>query len=226
MAEDEVRVEYRKLADLARWPRNPKAHDIPQLKASLRRFGFVLPVVEDAASQQLVAGHGRLEALLEMQKDGEPAPSRVRVSADGSWSIPVVSGVAFASEREAEAYLLADNRLVEAGGWDSEALNEILKGFHLQGDVEGIGWSMQDLDKLLAEASAEELRGPTPEDLKVSYDAGIIKQIVLYFRGDAFEPVVSRLQKVMDEIGADNHTDVVLHLLAEHEALRSDPPTA
>lgn len=220
---DEVRVEYKRLADLARWPRNPKAHDIPQLKSSLRRFGFVLPLVEDAKSEQLVAGHGRLEALLEMQADEEPPPARVKVGEDGGWLVPVVAGVSFASEREAEAYLLADNRLVEVGGWDAEKLTEILKDFQLQGDVEGIGWSMEDLDKLMATAQQEELRGPTPDERAVAFEAGVIKQIVLYFRSAEFDKVVERLQKVMDEFGVDNHTDALLKLLEEHEASRRDP---
>jgi hypothetical protein len=193
------------------------------LKASLRRFGFVLPLVEDANSEQLVAGHGRLEALLDMQNDGEPAPKRVKVGPDGGWLVPVVSGVAFASEREAEAYLLADNRLVEIGGWDADKLGEILKDFQLQGDVEGIGWSMEELDKLMAVVQQDELRGPTPEDRKEVFDAGVIKQIVLYFRSVEFDKTIERLQRAMESFGVDNHTDVVLRLLDEHEARRSEP---
>jgi len=223
MADEEVRVEYRKLADLARWPRNPKSHDIPQLKASLRRWGFVLPLVEDAKSEQLVAGHGRLEALLEMQREEEPAPARIKVSPDGGWSVPVISGVSFKSEREAEGYLLADNRLVEAGGWDTDKLLEILKDFQLQGDVEGIGWSMKELDKLMAEATQDELRGPTPEEKLDVFEAGVIKQLIMFFRSDEFEKVIERLQVVMNETGLDNHTAVLLHLLEEHESVRRNP---
>jgi hypothetical protein len=144
--DDEVTIEYRPLADLMRHPRNPKGHDLPKLKDSFRRWGFIIPLVEDAATQQLVAGHGRLEALLQMQAAGEPAPKRIKVGKDGGWSAPVVSGVAFASEREAEAYLLADNRLVEVGGWDAEALAAVLRDVE---DPAGTGYEQRDIDYLL-----------------------------------------------------------------------------
>lgn len=153
---DEVRVEYKRLADLARWPRNPKEHDIPQLKASLKRWGFVLPLVEDETSGQLVAGHGRLQALLELQKEGESAPARVKVAADGSWSVPVVSGVAFADEREAEGYLLADNRLVEIGGWDYESLEAVLRDVAAtEQGIAGTGYTQPDLNDLLKTIEAQ-----------------------------------------------------------------------
>ncbi len=217
MKPEEVTVAYKPLADLARWPRNPKAHDIPQIRASLRRHGFVLPLVEDETSEQLVAGHGRLEALLQMQADGESAPRRIKVSPDGSWSVPVVGGVAFESEQEAEAYLLADNRLVEAGGWDSEALHAMLADLRANDALIGTGWTDAEVDQLLAEAQTDVHRGPTVKDQEDTYNAGVIKQIVLYFKSDEFEPVLNRLQKVMDDAGVDNHTAAFLHLLKHYE---------
>jgi ParB-like nuclease family protein len=214
---EEVSVQYRALADLARWPRNPKAHDIPQIRASLRRHGFVLPLVEDETSEQLVAGHGRLEALLQMQAEGEPAPRRIKVAADGGWSVPVVAGVSFESEQEAEAYLLADNRLVEAGGWQSEALNEMLTDLRANDALTGTGWSNEEVDQILAATSVESHQGLTPEERQVAYDAGVIKQIVLYFKSAEFEPMLGRLQTVMDEAKVDNHTAAFLYLLEQHE---------
>jgi ParB-like chromosome segregation protein Spo0J len=214
---EEVTVVYKPLADLARWPRNPKAHDIPELRKSIVRHGFVLPLVEDETTRQLVAGHGRLEALLQMQADGEPAPRRIRVGKDGGWSVPVVAGVAFESEQEAEAFLLADNRLVEAGGWDSEALNAMLSDLRDNDALTGTGWSEQEVDQLLAAAQTETHRGPTVASREATYDAGVIKQIVLYFKSAEFEPVLARLEKVMDAAKVDNHTAAFLYLLEQHE---------
>lgn len=153
--DEDVRIERIALSDLIRWPRNPKEHDIPELQGSLRRFGFVEPIVEDAKTGRLVAGHGRLEALQAMRGDGEDPPRRVRVDANGEWLIPVLRGVAFDTEEEAEAYLIASNRLVEIGGWDDRGLLEMLND---QRNTAGIGWSdaeIQALDKSLADASAE-----------------------------------------------------------------------
>jgi hypothetical protein len=204
---EEVTVVYKPLADLARWPRNPKAHDILQIRASLRRHGFVLPLVEDETSEQLVAGHGRLEALLQMQADGEPAPRRIRVGKDGGWSVPVVGGVAFANEREAEAYLLADNRLVEAGGWDREGLVAMLRD---QGNLEGLGWTETELDLILADAASTSPAASTPADLS-------IRQLVLYYGSSVFDSVLERLERVMTAEGVDNHTLAFMKLLEASE---------
>lgn len=112
-------VEHVSLADVEAWPRNPKGHDVAAIQASLRRFGFVAPLIRDAATKRLVAGHGRVEALLGMQAAGQEAPQGVQVLGD-EWFVPART-VAFVNAQEAEAYLLADNRLTEVGGWSDAA---------------------------------------------------------------------------------------------------------
>lgn len=141
-----VRVEMVPLDDVERWPRNPKRHDVPALRESIRRFGFVAPLVRDDATGRIVVGHGRLEALLEMRDAGEDPPAR----AEG-WRVPVLVGVSFRSEREAEAYLIADNRHVELGGWDDADLAAMLRDM---GDLDesllqSIGMTNEELTTLL-----------------------------------------------------------------------------
>jgi hypothetical protein len=123
-----IRVEYVDVETVKGWPRNPKRHDEPGLDASLERFGFTVPLMLDEKTGRLVAGHGRLEALLRRKMAGLPAPARVEASANGdTWKVPVLKGVSFANKGEAEAYLIADNRLTEQGGWDNEALLAVVK---------------------------------------------------------------------------------------------------
>lgn len=116
---EEQRIEYVPLDEVIRWPRNPKSHDPPELIASFKRFGFVAPLIFDEASGRMVAGHGRLEALQELMRDGKAPPKRVKKKRGkgGAWLVPVVRGIHFESETEAEAYVVADNKLQEAGGW-------------------------------------------------------------------------------------------------------------
>lgn len=121
----DLHVEYVPLAQVIAWPRNPKLHDIDSIDDSISRFGFVQPLTVDERTGKLVAGHGRLEALQRMQAAGKPAPERVRDNGK-DWLVPVIRGVSFASEADAEAYLLADNRLVELGGWDNSKLLDVL----------------------------------------------------------------------------------------------------
>jgi hypothetical protein len=130
------------MSQVQAWPRNPKKHDEPGLDASLERFGFVNPLVLDESSGKLVAGHGRLE-------EGKPPPERVEVR-KGEWCVPVLMGISFSSEEEAEAYLLADNRLTELGGWDHVALADMLRRPATEKAVlEGTGFSDAQADRLL-----------------------------------------------------------------------------
>jgi DNA modification methylase len=144
-----MRLELVPLDQLATWPGNPKAHDLDGLGESFDRFGFVEPVVFDEGTQRLVAGHGRRERLMAMKSQGLPPPGRVELAGNGDWLVPVLRGVSFADAREAEAYLLASNRLVEAGGWDSAELIAMLAS-HTE-DLSGIGWSADEVAKLVAD---------------------------------------------------------------------------
>lgn len=149
-----VRIEYRRLSSLLPAHRNPKRHDIATIIASIQRFGFVSPLIEDAETGHLVAGHGRLEALLQMQKRQTSVPQGIQVVQSGDWCVPVVCGKAFASEREAEAYLLADNRLVEiGGGWEDAILLTMLKALQEDHALVGIGYTDDDLTRICAEVS-------------------------------------------------------------------------
>jgi hypothetical protein len=103
-----MRIDYVPLEEVKAWPRNPKLHDLSTLGDSVRRFGFIQPLLIDERSGQLVAGHGRLETLLKMQSEGSDPPDRVKKKGK-SWLLPVIRGISFENDREAEAYLLADN---------------------------------------------------------------------------------------------------------------------
>jgi len=59
------RVEFVRLSEVVGADRNAKLHSTGDLKASIRRFGFVAPLLRNALNGKLVAGHGRTEALRE-----------------------------------------------------------------------------------------------------------------------------------------------------------------
>lgn len=168
-----VGVEYTALSDLRRWDRNPKLHDIEALAASIRRHGFVEPVVRDERTGKMVAGHGRDETLEMMKRAGEPAPKRIKVREDGEWLVPVLTGIAFEDESTAEAYIIGSNRLVELGGWDEEALQAIIttEGFDADGtgltlDLGGMDVLALDQSGLDPVATADEGRSGEDEEPK------------------------------------------------------------
>jgi hypothetical protein len=142
-------IDYVSLDTLKRWERNPKDHDLGELGRSLSRFGFVMPILIDERSNKIAAGHGRIDTLLQRREMGESPPARIDVQ-DGEWMVPVVRGVNFNSDGEMEAYAVADNRLVERGGWDEPALTAVLKDLAEGPGLDGTGYDEDDLDALLA----------------------------------------------------------------------------
>lgn len=99
---------------------------------------------------------------------GAGEPEGVSVDKTGAWSAPVVRGWSSADDDEAEALLIALNRLPEAGGWDTRGLAEILGG--MDADLlEVAGYEVADLDLIVAEAVALNLAEgvdltPDPDD--------------------------------------------------------------
>jgi len=152
-ADAPTRIEATRLDSIEPLARNAKAHDVPKIVRSFRRFGFVAPPTIDEKTGTLAAGHGRVKALERMRKGGEKPPARIDVAADGMWMVPVLRGISFANQHELEAYAIADNRLTEVGGWDKEKLTDWLRDG--DEDFESIGFSQDDVKKLLGEMSEE-----------------------------------------------------------------------
>jgi DNA modification methylase len=147
---DVRRIEYQDIGSLVGALKNPKRHAEEHLDASFNRFGFTEPLVLDERTGRLVAGHGRLAALLRLrEKHGQP-PEGVDVSAAGEWTVPVVRGWSSRNDKEADAYVVASNQITIAGGWDDGELVELLRG--LEGQLSGVGFSEEELSKLIDSA--------------------------------------------------------------------------
>jgi len=140
-------------------PGNPKRHAFEALEASVNRFGYMAPVLRNRDGE-IIAGIGRIELLLMLRSRGAPPPEGVRI--DGTrWLVPVITGPDLDPEN-AQAYRLADNKLVELGGWDLTLLAEELE--HALGSsagLDGIGFSVADLEEL---RRALESTAPDPKD--------------------------------------------------------------
>src|SRR5260370_31312905 len=110
-----VGVEYMPLGAFLSAPRNPKNHDISVIDESYSRFGAVEPIVINEKTARTVAGHGRLDTLQQKKARGEKPPDRI-VERDGEWYVPVVRGIEFDSDADAEAYLITSTQSTILGG--------------------------------------------------------------------------------------------------------------
>lgn len=84
--------------------RTHSAEQINKLRASLREFGFINPVIIDREFN-VIAGHGRIAAA----------------KAEGIEEIPCVFADHL-TEAQKKAYIFADNRMALDAGWDEEML--------------------------------------------------------------------------------------------------------
>lgn len=112
--------------------RNARTHtrkQISQIAASIRKFGFVVPIVIDDGGS-IVAGHGRWEAAAEL----------------GLAEVPVIR-VCFLTDADRRAFAIAENRIAELSGWDEALLTEELRFLLDDGfELEITGFSTSDLD--------------------------------------------------------------------------------
>ncbi len=127
-------VTYQCPSSLRADPRNPRKHKTRQLKLlakSIRSFGFVVPLLVDK-DNQIIAGHARLEAAKLIGLDRVP-----------------ILRLDHLSPTQAQALLIADNRLSELSSWDAELLAVHMKELsvvNLDFDIEATGFTVGEID--------------------------------------------------------------------------------
>jgi DNA modification methylase len=184
----ERNIEYIPLSELIDklHPQNPKQHNIGAIIESYKTHGYVASGVIDDRTGLFLAGHGRVKALSMMQKQGI-APPRGIIAANGDWRVPVQVGYKSDNDMQAKAYLAADNRLTELGGWDEPALAELLQELANSDeiDISASGYDSDDLDQLLRDLGmAEE---PTPDPGAQVDRAAELNEKWQVQRGDVWE---------------------------------------
>jgi len=170
---------YMPLADIVPADVNPKAHDIELIRESIKRFEYVEPIILDERTGKLISGHGRLETLALEKAVAAPPPEGIRVE-HGVWLVPVIRGWSSKDENEASGYLIAANRITEAGGWKEDRLLDLLKGM----DFTGVGFGPDDVDDLLAKLQEIALSDPAsvPSGLRNQQ----VRMMVLYYPLDDY----------------------------------------
>jgi hypothetical protein len=137
------KIEHWPLERLMPYARNAKTHDavqVAKIAASITEMGFNNPILVDEASGEIIAGHGRLMAAQRLNMD----------------EVPVVP-LTHMTEDQRRAYVLANNKLAELGGWDEEMLASELAALESSGfDLDLTGFDADELDGLLGELDDNE----------------------------------------------------------------------
>ena len=130
--------------DLIPYENNARTHSEEQIEKiinSINEFGFINPVIIDENNMILV-GHGRITA-------GKRA---------GLKEAPCIR-VGNLTEDQKKAYILADNKLSDLGGWDLDILNEELENIELDMSLFGF----DDFDFAIDLDDAEIIEDEVPE---------------------------------------------------------------
>ena len=134
------RVERRPTASLVPYARNSRTHSaeqVDQIAASIREWGWTVPVLVDE-NDGLITGHARVMAAKQL----------------GLAEIPVMVATGW-TEAQRRAYVIADNKLALNAGWDDALLKiELTELQALDFDLGMTGFSLDEIATLTMEASA------------------------------------------------------------------------
>src|ERR1022692_1836835 len=136
------RMEHWALDRLVPFARNPRTHSdaqIAQIAGSIAAFGFNAPILVDS-NAGVIAGNGRLLAARQLRLE----------------QVPVVV-LDHLTEIQKRAYILADNKLAELGGYDDELLaSQLAELRDADIDLQLLGFSDDELRTLLADADHDD----------------------------------------------------------------------
>jgi DNA modification methylase len=143
-----VKIEQKATESLIPYINNSRKHSdeqVAQIAASIKEFGWTNPILVDGENG-IIAGHGRLMAARKLGMD----------------KVPVIE-LAYLSENQRKALIIADNKLALNSEWDNELLMIELQELDNEDfDLSVLGFDQDELDALLN--PIEPTTGLTDED--------------------------------------------------------------
>ena len=173
------------------FPTNARIHSaghVADLARSIRRFGWTIPVLCDEDGT-ILAGHGRVLAAKKI----------------GLAEVPVIIAAGW-SEADKRAYVLADNKLTEAGEWNAELLAEELSWLALRGEaLTRLGFAGADLEKVIG-AIGDGLSAAERERIKTG-----VALVLIMFEAER-AAVLQWLEVRRAELGVTSNAEALLAL--------------
>jgi len=208
-------ITRRKVLDLIPYARNSRTHSneqIGQIAASIKEWGWTVPVLIDEEGG-LLAGHGRVLAAQRLGIDEIPT-----MTAKG-WT-----------EAQKKAYVIADNKLALNAGWDSDILKIEMKDIDSLGfNLELTGFGLDEMASLFDEPPKNddsensytkkierpvyEPTGPKPQ-INEMFDDSYTKQLMFAIEGSE----LSDEEKIFLRLAAGRHTVFNFEVIANYYA--------
>ena len=142
------------------YAKNARTHSeeqIEQIAHAIEQWGWTVPCLVDEKGG-LIAGHGRVLAAKQLGLDEVP--------------VVVARGWNAAQKR---AYVLADNKLTENGGWDDDLLKVEIGELQGEGfDLTLTGFSMDEIGGLLGETAADGIEDAPDSKYKEQFGVIVI----------------------------------------------------
>lgn len=150
MSANDRRIELVSIKELKSADRNARTHpprQIALIARSIKRFGFTSPALIND-DNQLLAGHGRVEAAKEA----------------GFTEIPCIR-LSSLTKAEQRAYVIADNQLALKAEWDFDILalelgEQLESGF----EIDLTGFEQAEIDQILCDAKERSTEEREPEN--------------------------------------------------------------
>lgn len=158
---------------------NPRWGHVDAIAASLLRFGQVRPIIVDGS--RIIAGHHVRLAAIQIE-----------------WTQIAAVPHEFSDKEEARAYMIADNRTHDLGGYDESLLVDHLEVLEDLGALDGTGYTLADLEDMYARLATtdEAARRPPPQR------AETVEVVLLYTR-DQYEQLQIWERMISKERGTE-----------------------
>lgn len=230
-------LQYVPISEATLFEKNVKKHDLGKIADSLRKYGFKSAIKWESklngGAGGVVAGNGRVEALLWMHHNGEKPPKGIAVDDGGNWCVPVLFGNDSESEIKARAYAIDDNALTMVGGdftaldisrmYNEDLLNELQELADAQELM--VGFDGDDIDFLLSlenenddetKELIHEQRGRNVREAEDSYNSSDVRQMVLILSIEEYNDLIDRLSQIKTKLNINNNTECIQWLVENY----------
>jgi hypothetical protein len=188
---------------------NPRKGNVKELVESLKHNGQYKPIVVQKSTKHILAGNHLWKAAKEL----------------GWTEIDVVE--VDVNDEQAKKIVVADNRLADMGGYDEQALLDLLGDI----DLSGTGYVPADVDDLLAlieEQSTPEWKvansvtsqenvqmRPTLSERAEHYAERTIRLLMCEYPNDQYVWIIGQLATLRTKYDVDSNAEAILNAVAE-----------